>query len=427
MLRLFRYGVGFCAAVLIITLLVPLASAEDGQSPRLTLEQALGEASTRSPVLRARRAERDQADARLITARTYRFNPEVGVWAADREGPGGSSTDRGIELGQEIELGGKRRRRVEQARAELDAARARLRRDEQLLSAQIRVAFVEALRVRELLQVEQVNIELARRLAEIARKRLDSGSATQIEVNLALAQMGRDERTLYLTRGAYSQARAFLAAAIGLDPADPPEPAGKLEAPTASLPPLTELVGEALELRQDLESLRHTFRAAQARRKVAKREVFPDMRLGAFYEKEEGTDRIVGASVGFSIPIFNRNRGVIAEAEAVQRQVQAEGEAVEIQVRQEVASARSRYQAAASSVHGFKQVIGNLGENLDLLQRSLEAGKIGWSEVLLFRREFTEAQRDYVETLADARFASIELELASGRQLSASQEEESQR
>ena len=95
-----------------------------------------------------------------------------------------------------------------------------------------------------------------------------------------------------------------------------------------------------------------------------------------------------------------------------------------MQGRQEVASARSRYQAATLSVQGFKQVIGNLGENLDLLQRSLEAGKIGWAEVLLFRREFTDAQRDYVETLADARFAGIELELASGRHLAASQEEE---
>jgi cobalt-zinc-cadmium efflux system outer membrane protein len=364
----------------------------------------------------------EQARARLTTAHTYPFNPEIELWAADRDGDGDSSTDRGAELGQEIELGGKRRRRVEQAQAELEAAEGRLRRTERLLSAQVQVAFVEALRARELVEVEQANTELARKLAEVARKRFDSGSATQIEVNLALAQMGRDERTLYLTQGADSQARAFLAETIGLDPADPPEPAGELEVPSASLPSLTELMGAALELREDLKSLRQTLRAAQAQREVAKREVVPNLHVGASYEKEEGTDRIVGASVGIRIPIFNRNAGAIAEAEALQRQVQAEEEAVEMQVRQEVVSARSRYQAAASSVQGFKQVIGNLGENLDLLQRSLEAGKIGWAEVLLFRRAFTDAQRDYVETLADARIAGIELELASGRKLSASRE-----
>jgi cobalt-zinc-cadmium efflux system outer membrane protein len=413
----------FGAAIIAINLLAPPASAEGSEHRGLTLDQALQEALAHSPVLRAHQAGVEQARARVVAARTYPFNPEIEISLADREGLDGSSSDRGIELGQEIELGGKRRRRVEQAEAGLAAAEARLRRDERLLRARVGAAFVEALRARALVEVEEANAALARTLAEVARKRLDAGAATQIEVNLALAQMGRDERTLYLAASAYSQARSFLAGTIGLDPADPPEPLGDLEAPIAGLPPLTELVGLALERREDLESLRQTLTAAQAQRQAAKRETVPNLHLGAFYEKEEGTDRIVGASVGFSLPIFNRNRGAIAEAEALQRQAEAEEEAAEIEVRREVASARSRYRAAASSVQGFKQVIGNLRENLDLLQRSLEAGKIGWADVLLFRREFADAQRDYVETLADARFAGIELELASGGEFSASREE----
>ena len=424
MSRLFRFGVVSCGTALAVFFLATPGKAQEVPPRRLTLQQALDEALARSPILRARQAEVEHAHARVITARTYPFDPQIEIWAADRDSAEGSSTDGGVELGQEIELGGKRRRRVELSEAQLEAAEAQLRREERLLFAQVEVAFVEALRARELLDVEQANIELARTLAAVARKRLERGAATQIEVNLALAQMGRDERTFYLAQGAHSQARAFLARSIGLDPIDPPEAAGVLETTPAGLPSLTELVGTALERREDLESLRHTFRAAQSQRRVAKREVVPDLHIGAFYEKEEGTDRIVGAAVGFRIPIFNRNRGAIAEAEAVQRQARADEEAGELQVRQEVASAFSRYQAAAASAQGFKLVIGNLRENLGLLQRSLEAGKIGWAEILIFRREFAEAQRDYVETLADARFASIELELASGLDLAASQEEE---
>ncbi len=424
MFRLLRFGVVFCSTALAVFLLATPGKAQELPPRRLTLRQALDEAIARSPVLRARQAKVEHAHARVVTARTYPFDPGIEVWVADRDSAESSSTDRGVELGQEIELGGKRRRRVELSQAELDAAEAQLRREERLLFAQVKVAFVEALRAQELLDVEQANIELARTLAAVARKRLERGAATQIEVNLALAQMGRDERTFYLAEGAHSQARAFLAQTIGLDPTDPPEAAGQLEAPPADLPSVTELVGTALERREDLKSLRHTLRAAQAQRKVAKREIVPDLHLVAFYEKEERTDRIAGASVGIRIPIFNHNRGAIAEAEALQRQARAEGEAAELRVRQEVVSAVSRYQAAAASAQGFKLVIGNLRENLDLLQRSLEAGKIGWAEILVFRRAFTEAQRDYVETLADARFASIELELASGLDLAASQEEE---
>ena len=116
MFRLLRCGVVSCGAALVVFLLATPGRAQEVQPRRLTLPQALDEAIARSPVLRARQAEVEQAHARLTTARTYPFNPEIGVWTADRDGAERSTTDRGVELGQEIELGGKRRRRGEQLR-----------------------------------------------------------------------------------------------------------------------------------------------------------------------------------------------------------------------------------------------------------------------------------------------------------------------
>ena len=46
---------------------------------------------------------------------------------------------------------------------------------------------------------------------------------------------------------------------------------------------------------------------------------------------------------------------------------------------------------------------------------ALDAGKIGASDVLLFRREFVEGQRQYVEALFEAQSARIALDLATGR------------
>ena len=37
--------------------------------------------------------------------------------------------------------------------------------------------------------------------------------------------------------------------------------------------------------------------------------------------------------------------------------------------------------------------------------------------MLVFRREFVDVQRDYVETVAEARLAAIELDLAAGIEL----------
>ena len=71
--------------------------------------------------------------------------------------------------------------------------------------------------------------------------------------------------------------------------------------------------------------------------------------------------------------------------------------------------------AAQAATGRFEQdVVGSFEENLRLLRRSFEAGKIGVSEVLLFRREFLDAQRESVESRSDARRARVLVDFAAG-------------
>ena len=73
-------------------------------------------------------------------------------------------------------------------------------------------------------------------------------------------------------------------------------------------------------------------------------------------------------------------------------------------------------QASNAAARGLgEQVIGSLEENLGLLQRSLEAGKISRTEVFLLRREFVESQREYLDALSQALRARVQLDLAAGR------------
>ncbi len=409
-----RVGSVAGAAALACIVLLPPMQAGDNPPLRLTLGQAIDEAVARSPVLQARRAEVEQVEGRLLTAETYPFNPDLAV-EANRRTHGDSATDHEIRLGQEIEIGGQRRRRVAEATAELDASRAGLLREERLLVARVRVAFVEALRVRELREVELANAELARSLARVARKRLDSGAAAQMEVNLAQIQVGRAERDLTLAVGAYEIARAVLAEVVGLDPSQPPELEGTLDLRPRQLPAPAEILAAAKEHRADLQSFRSATEAARARIELSRRESIPNLELEAFYGREDGTDRLVGGGVKVRIPIFNRNQGQIAEARATHRQSLAATAATEIQVRREVSASLARYSASrAACLNLEREVLGTLEENLRLLQRSFEAGKTGWTEVLVFRREFVDAQRDYIETVTDARLAGIELDLVSG-------------
>jgi cobalt-zinc-cadmium efflux system outer membrane protein len=350
---------------------------------QLSLDQALREAFARSPILAAQKALVEQAEARIVTAETYPHDPTLSLEGANRDGDSDSSTDWAVRVTQPIEIGGQRRQRVTGASADLDSASASFRREERLLAARVSAIFVEVLRSRELLEVEQANTELAQSLAEVARKRFDAGSVPQMEVNLAQVQVGRAQRGLQLARAAYEVARAALAEVVGLDPARSPEPEGELELPRATPMPISQLIDGALQHRADLEAFRNTIESTRTRIELARREVRPDLTIEAFYEREEGTDRLLGGGIGFRIPLFDRNKGVIAEARAAERRAIADSEAAQLRVRREVVEARARYDAAfeASATLG-ELVLGTLEENLRLLQLSFEAGKTGWTEVL---------------------------------------------
>lgn len=403
------------AFMIVIALIgAPVRGTELPARP-LTLEECVAEAFARSPSLRAKRAVLGQAEGRLVTAKTYPFNPEIVVEAARRTSGGASVYDRGVALTQEIEIAGQRGLRVDEASAELGAARDQFRREEQLLAADVRVAFIEALRARELLEVERVNADLIRNLAEIARKRFNSGAIAQMEVNLAQVQIGRAERAFHLADGRYAMARSILAASVGLDPTTPPEPEGKLELPAREPPALSQLLAGALENRSDLRAFREATQAARARIDLARRDAVPNLTFGAFVAREDGTDRIAGGAIGIRIPLFDQNRGAITAAQASHQQAVADTDTIEVQVRQDVAAALARFRSATAATAILQQqVLGALRESLGLLQRSFEVGKVDWTEVLVFRREFVEAQREYIETVTDAQLAAIELDLVGG-------------
>jgi cobalt-zinc-cadmium efflux system outer membrane protein len=406
-------AVGMCGAS-------GLAADETPPPRRLSLEQALREAFARSPALAAYNARLEEAEARRVTAGTYPHDPTLSVEGADRDGGGDSDTDWAVRVTQPVEIGGQRRRRVAEAAADLDAAGAALEREKRLLAARVRAIFVEALRARELLEVERANAELVGSLADVARKRFEAGSVPQMEVNLAQVQVGRAQRNLQLARAAYRIACAALAEAVGLDPVQPPEPDGELELPRRAPVPVERLVEGALRHRADLEAFRSTIESARARIEVARREAVPDLVVEGFYEREDGDDRLRGGGIGIRIPLFDRNRGAVAEARAAERRAVADTEAAVLRVRREVAEARARYDAAFEVAATLEeQVLDTLEDSLKLLQRSFEAGKTGWTEALIFRRELIDIKRDYVDSLADARLAGIELDLAAGRALAA--------
>lgn len=401
---------------LLLSGLLPTLGAEAQAPPRWTLQQAIESAFAHSPVLQARQAELAEVESGLLTARTYPYNPELALEVADRSSPEGSTTDRGLSLSQELEVSGQRRKRIAVASEEVAAAEADLLREKRLLAFRVESAFVEAVRSRELLSVAETDAALALEVLAFSERRLKHGAATQIEVNLAQASAGRAERSVQRARAAYASARGALAELAGVEPASPPEPVGDLAFPEGDFPSFEELLEAAVENRGDLGSIGRHKQAAEAAIRLALAERWPNLIVGGFLQREEATDDIFGATVGVSLPLFNRNQGRIAESRAIRERLRYERDALHLAVKQEVAAALNNLRAARAAAEYLRdQVLGTLEENVDLLQRSFAAGRIGATEVVTLRREFVASRREYVEALADAWLARVELDLATGR------------
>jgi cobalt-zinc-cadmium efflux system outer membrane protein len=382
----------------------------------VTLEQALELAFARSPELAAFQAQVEEAEGGLMQAGVYLHNPELSLGAGNRSSTiEPSETDSSIELTQEIEVGGQRKRRKVAARSALEETRDRFVRARRILVTRVRIAFVEALRARELLEIENTNLELSRSLLDFTEKRLEAGKGTQIEVNLARVDFGQARRQAALAGAGYQATRSLLAQTIGIDPTRPPEPRGELLIPAALPSSLAELLVGARHRRADLLAARQSIETARARVDLAKREVRPNLTFGAFYEKEEGTDTIIGGSLSLRLPVFNRNQGIIRREQASLSRASQEALGTELLIDREVTATFARLEAARDAAEALDELVfGTLQDNLQLLQTAFEAGKIGWTEVLVFRRTFIEGQRDFVETTAEAWEARITLDLATG-------------
>lgn len=392
--------------------------AEERAAPEeVTLAQAVALAFERSPRVAALRAELAEARARVAGADVYPFNPELEVEGAARIGADETTGDFEVAVSQAIELGGQRGHRTAAAEADLAAVRDRARRATQLLGADVHLAFLDAIAARERLAVAEAEMTLATTLRDLAAKRLEAGAGTQLDVNVALADLGRVELRVATAQGDYAAARVALAQAMGLPAPALPVPAGDLAALEGDpLPALPALLEAAEARRADLEAFRAQTRAAEARLAAARAGVWPSLGVRVFGGREEGTDTLIGAGVALPLPVFDRKQGDIAEALASIRRIEAERAVARLDVLHDVVTAHVRYEAATAVARRLQEtVLGTLRESLDLIEKSFAAGKATWVEVLVTRTALFDAQRALTEAAASARQARVQLDVAAGR------------
>jgi outer membrane protein TolC len=206
---------------------------------------------------------------------------------------------------------------------------------------------------------------------------LDLGEITANE--LGQARILRDETHLaWLDAGKQqAQARLRLAAATGV-------PAIALESihfsfgPFEALPeapPPAEAQRRGLLNREDLLAALAEYQASQSSLQLEIARQYPDVQLGPGYEFDQSEDKWM-LGLGVTLPVFNRNQGAIAAAEARREEAAAKFRAVQAEIIGAIEQAMASCRTSLMKVKTADALAAEIRATVDRTGKMYEVGEV---------------------------------------------------
>lgn len=368
-----------------------------------------------NPILEAERARLAAAQAAVITA-SARPNPTLSVT------PGAPSPYLfGLNLSVPIQTAGKRGYQVQRAKNLDDAARFTLAETAWKIRNQVRAALLASLLASHQLDALRSEEQVRSRQVELLEQRLAVGEISRPEVDRARIELSNTRLATRNAEGRVVEARATLAAAIGIPGS------GLIGAefswPQFEHPPATESLSpeqiqkQAVLNRLDVRSALAEYAATQSALQLEIARQYPDIELGPGYQYEE-KNSFFTLGLSTTLPVFNRNQGPIAEAEARRKEAAANFLATQARVIAQSETALARYDAALKELaeaDGFLSKIQVVQEQMaDRALRSGESDRLELNGVLL---QGSTAAKARLDALGRAQATLGELEDAVQRPL----------
>jgi len=367
-----------------------------------------------SPDLDAARARWGVARAGEVTAGA-RPNPDASLllgYNADAA-PGVTPWIPEAVLDIPIETAGKRGIRISEARQLSESARLDVLSAAWEVRARLREAFVDlsaAGRMRDLLAEK---IEIQEESVRVLQARLDAGDISPNEMANARVDLDSTRLALLDTNRRRAEARVRLAGAIGV-------PAAALEGAVLSFDaldgatiriPENEIRRRALVSRPDILRGLSEYEAAQQALRLEIAKQYPDIRIGPGFQLDQ-TDAKWTLGVTLALPVFNRNRGPIAEAEAKRAEAAASFLSLQARVLGEIDAAEAACRAASESGEAAGAMLAELARREAAAKAAYEIGEISKLAYLGVRLEAISGEISRLETLSSARKAQGDLESA---------------
>ncbi len=385
--------------------------------PVLTLNAAVQWALQNNPALNTFRKNRGIAQAGVVIARQYPFNPIIQDFTWYGQGPPSAGVTNHVFNEHTARLDIEWRR---QGRYRRGMAHAALTRTEWEIAAQELLTSILATRAFNTLLYRQLKYrmlqegeQLTEQVTGFTKQLVEQGTLRSADLLLAQADVVEARNALGPARSLLIVAENDLRRALGMI-GESFELDGTLEKgfppPSAGL-----LIQAGLERRPDVHALQFAVHEADARRRLEIANRYGNPSIGPAFEENETSVSFVGMWLIWQLPIINIRRGEISQREAEQaRAVQALRQG-EILVQQDVFASLGRLVQAEEVINSFRtQVLPVLQRTREEFDKLYAAGQPGvdLARVITVRRRLLMAQDAYLDALFELSQAQADLAAA---------------
>ena len=410
---------------------LPAPPAEDTGTDPLALKDAVALAIGGNPGLAGMQARAEAMAAIPSQAGTLpdpmlslnALNLPTDTFDLDQE----PMTQLQIGVEQSLPFPGKLALRERAAEIDADAAVSNVDETRLHLTDQVKQAWWHIYYLDRALDIVSRNQDLLRQFVQIAQTRYKVGEGLQQEVLLAQVELSRMLDRRIDLQGQRGQQAARLNALLDRRAGTPVVLPAQVDERLAGTPPEQDLYTRAEAARPLLEQKRQEIEAARTRRDFARRDRYPDFKLGAAYGFRQGDDpngsaRADFASIrlGVSLPLYAGRKQDKAvdqrSSELQQKQYALRDESARVQA--EISAALADYRRAREQVQLSRTgIIPQARQSVASMLSGYQVNKVDFLNLVRAQITLYEYETQYWKSFSEAKQALARLGAAVGEEV----------
>jgi len=376
---------------------------ENNSFLNLTLKEAAAKALVQNPTLSAFSLEKRVREARTLQASLHP-NPKLEIAVDDAMGSGNLSgfgrSEMTVQLGQLIELGGKREARTNARRIAEKVADWNYNSKRLDVLTDVSKAFVDVLKAQHKVSLAEDLVELGTQFFNAVRERVEAGKVPPIEKTKAGVVLSTFKIEMKRAKLVLEQSRRKLSSVWGSNEPEFASVVGNLFK-ISPIPPL-----EPLNRRISRTPYFQRWGTEQERRQAVvdleRSRGIPDVTLkGGYRRLEETSDNAITFGISIPLKFFNRNQGAISEARHKLAQTKEERRAAELEMAQTFLEAYQALVFAHSQASTLQsEIMPAVQKSFDAVNEGYRFGKFGFLDVVDSQKTLFQTKEQYLDALA---------------------------